>query len=174
MAIPGPRNLSSEAGEYTPADITYPAAVTETDFYSINPNALIMGQRLRLKNLIVDDEGNEIDESDLSPITKLFLKVFREYGAYIIDNAGGFVFYVEDIYSGALDLTDIQVNSLIGVEENTPMPSDKTKWQLVIEKLAAEIENLQIASGPWEDGQNPAEATIDYANFELVEGPEIP
>jgi hypothetical protein len=174
FAIPGPRNLSDEPNNILASDIAYPASVTESDFYSINPNALISGQRLRLKDLIRDDEGTEIDESQLIPITKIFLKALREYGAYVVDNAGGFSFAAEDVHTGWLNLSDEQTNSLLGVASDTPIAADKTKWQVVLEALDADLTNLPIATGPWEDEQDPATATIDYANFEVVENATEP
>jgi hypothetical protein len=174
LAIPGPLNTSSEEGEFSATDVVYPANVTETDYYSINPNALIMGQRLRLRDLIVDDEGNEIDESDLSPITQIFLQALRQYGLYVIDNASGFAIYIEDTYTGFLDLPDAEINRLTGSDPGTEIPPDKSKWLIVIEKLAEEIAELPVAVGPWEDDQDPSAATIDYANFELVEAATAP
>jgi hypothetical protein len=118
---------------------------------------------------IVDDEGNEINENDLAPITRMFLSALRTYGAYLVDNAAGFAFSAEDIHTANLHLSDDQVNALIGESPGTPLPADKTKWQIVIEKLNEELELIPFAYGPWSDGQDPATATIDTANFEVVE-----
>ena len=132
LAIPGPRNLSPDPGEPLSSDYFYPASTTETDFYSENPHALAAGQRIRLKQAIVDDAGNTVDENELAPITRLFLSALRTYGAYLVDNAGGFTFYAEDIHTADLHLADDEVNALIGESPGTPLPGDKTKWQIVI------------------------------------------
>jgi hypothetical protein len=86
-----------------------------------------------------------------------------------VDNAGGFTFYAEDIHTAALDRSDDQVNELIGQPQGTPLPAGKTKWQIVIEKLNEELEQIPIAYGPWTEGQDPATATIETSNFEVVE-----
>jgi len=169
FAIPGPRNTSEDPYEPLPSDYFYPASTTETDFYNTNPYALAAGQRIRLKRELVDDEGDPIDESQLAPITRMFLTALRTYGAYLVDNAGGFVFYAEDIHTAVLHLSDDEVNALIGQPLGTPLPKGKTKWQIVIEKLNEELEQIPFAYGPWEDGQDPATAEIETANFEVIE-----
>jgi hypothetical protein len=106
FAIPGLRNLSPDPYEPIASDYFYPASTTETDYYNTNPNALAAGQRIRLKQSIVDDSGNPIDETQLAPITRMFLTALRDYGAYLVDNAGGFIFYAEEIKTAVLHLTD--------------------------------------------------------------------
>ena len=169
FAIPGLRNTSSDPFEPLPSDYFYPASTTETDFYNTNPNALAAGQRIRLKQSIVDEEGNLIDENEAAPITRMFLTALRTYGAYLVDNAGGFSFSAEDIHTADLHLTDDEVNTLIGESQGTALPAGKTKWQMVIEKLNEELELIPFAYGPWSDGQDPAAAEITTANFEVVE-----
>jgi len=169
VAIPGLRNTSPNPDEPLPSDYFYPTSTTETDFYNTNPNALAAGQRLRLKQSLVDDSGNPINESQLAPITRMFLTALRTYGAYVVDNAGGFTFYAEDIHTAVLHLTDDEVNALIGQPPGTPLPAGKTKWQVVIEKLNQDLEQIPFAYGPWTEGQDPATATITRANFEVVE-----
>ena len=169
FAIPGPRNLSSDHFEPLSSDYFYPASTTETDYYSTNPNALAAGQRIRLKQSIVDEAGNPVNETQLAPITRLFLMALRTHGAYLVDNAGGFIFYAEDVSTAVLHLTDDQVNLLIGQPAGTPLPAGKTKWQIVMETLDGEIVSIPFAYGPWPDGQDPATAQITTANFEVVE-----
>jgi hypothetical protein len=174
FAIPGPRNTSADPSEPLASDYFYPASTTETDFFNTNPHALVAGQRIRLKQTIVDDEGNLIDESRLTPITRMYLTALRTYGAYLVDNAGGFTFYAEDIHTAVLHLSDDEVNALTGQPPGTPLPAGMTKWQVVIEKLAEELELIPIAYGPWEEGQDPATATIEISNFEVVEPAAVP
>ncbi len=169
FAIPGPRNLSSDPSEPLRSDYFYPASTTETDFYDTNPYALAAGQRIRLKQTIVDEAGDQIDENLVAPITRMFLTALRSYGAYLVDGAAGFSFFAEDIHTANLHLTDDQVNELIGQPPGTPLPGGKTKWQIVIEKLNEELELIPFAYGPWVEGQNPATAQITTANFEVVE-----
>jgi cysteinyl-tRNA synthetase len=169
LAIPGPRNLSNDPYEPLPSDYVYPASTTETDFYSTNPHALAAGQRLRLKQSLVDDAGDPLDENQLTAITRMFLTALRNRGAYLVDNSGGLTFYAEDMSTAVLDLSDDQVNALIGEPPGTPLAPGKTKWQIVMEKLNEELEQIPFAYGPWTDGQDPWTATIDVANFEVVQ-----
>ena len=162
FAVPGLRNLNT-ADPYEP-----PASTTETDYYSSNPSALAAGQRIRLKQQIVDQEGVAIDETGLAPVTRMFLEALRDYGAYVVDNAGGFTFYAEDIHTAVLDMTDSGVSVLVGQDPGTSLPPDKSKWTVVLEKLNSELEQIPFAYGPWEHGQDPSTATISIANFQLV------
>ena len=168
VAIPGLRNLSSDPSEPLSSDYFYPTTTTETDFYNTNPYALAAGQRLRLRTTLVDEVGIPIDENELAPITRLFLAALRTYGAIVVDNAGGFSFYAEDIHSANLDLRQDQINALIGVPPDAPLPPGKTQWQVVIEQLNLDLELIPFAYGPWDDGDDPAEANILIPNFEIV------
>lgn len=167
-AIPGLRNLSSNPYEPLPSDYFYPTTTTETDFYNTDEYALGAGQRLRLRPILVDEEGSPINETQLAPITQIFLAALRTYGAIVVDNAGGFTYYAEDIHSANLDLPLDQLNTLIGEPTGTPIPAEKNQWQVVIETLNLELELIPFAYGPWEDGNDPAEAIIEIPNFEIV------
>jgi hypothetical protein len=178
MAIPYPRNLASDPTEPLKSDYFYPASTTEAEYYNTNPMALASGQRLRLKQALVDEEGEPIDEGELAPITHMYLAALRNYGAYIVDNAGGFSFYAEDIHTANLDLPDEEVNDLIGQPPDTPLDPCRTKWQIVIEKLREDLDLIPLASGHWWDygpgGSDPATATYRVANFEVVENATEP
>ncbi|MFQ5617244.1 MAG: hypothetical protein ACE5GO_12400, partial [Anaerolineales bacterium] len=167
LAIPGPRNLSSDPSEPDSSEYFYPASTTETDFYSTNQYALIAGQRIRLKSTVVDEDNDLVDESQLAPITQMFITALRTYGAYLVDNAAGFSFYAEDIHTAVLNLTDDQVNALIGQPPGTPLQAGMTKWEIVIEQIYIDMEVIPFASGPWTN--DPTTATITTANFEVVE-----
>jgi hypothetical protein len=169
FAIPGPRNLSTDPFDPLPSDYFYPVSTTETDYYSTNPNALAAGQRIRLKSQVVDDDCYPINENDFAPITRMFLTALRNYGAYLVDNAGGFTFNAEEVTTAVLDRTDAEVNGLIGQPPATPLPANKTKWQIVMETLNQDLWEMPFACGPWTEGQNPATAEITTANFEVVE-----
>jgi hypothetical protein len=168
FAIPGPRNTAADPWDPVPSDYIYPATTTETDFYNTDPNALAAGQRIRLKQTLVDENGVFLDESQLAPITRMFLTALRTYGAYLIDNAGGFSFSAEDIHTANLALSQAEFNRLMGQPEETTLPVDKSQWQLLMEKLNLDLERIPIAYGPWVEGQDPATATITTANFEVT------
>jgi hypothetical protein len=165
VAIPGPRNLSPDPEETLPSELMYPAATTETDYYSINPAALVAGQRVRMKSALVDETGSVINENDLRPITRMLIQALRNYGAYVVDNAGAFTFYAEDTGSGNIDLTVAQINALIGEPAETPLPAGKTQWQILLEALNEELWELPVAYGVC-DG---ADSTVSVTNFEVVE-----
>jgi hypothetical protein len=165
VAVPGLRNLSPAPGEPLSSDVFYPAATTETDYYNVNSNALAAGQRLRLKDTLVDEDGRTIDETAAAPITRMFIAALRTHGAYLVDSSGGFTFYAEDIHTAVLDLDDDAINDLIGQPQGTPLPDDRTRWQLVMETLNSELEGLPFAHGTC-DG---AGSTVTTANFEVVE-----
>lgn len=170
-AIPGPRNTNL-ADPFTPfaSDYFYPASTTETDFYNTDPNSLASGQRLRLKQTVVDTEGNAINEAeDLAPVTVMFLTALRTHGAIIVDNAGGFTFAAEEIVTAPMSLSDAEINALLGQPPTAPLPSGQTKWQILIEAINLDLEDIPVAIGPWQEGEDPATATITTSNFEVVE-----
>ena len=174
FANPGPRNTSFNPENPNESDYFYPASTVETDHYSTDSDALASGQRLRLKGTIVDEDGQIIDESQLALITRMYLTALREYGAYLVDASGGFSFYVEDVHTAVLHLSDDEINALIGEPAGTPLPEDMTKWQIVIEKLGNELELIPIAVSPGDDEPRPRSAEIEIANFEVVEPAYIP
>jgi hypothetical protein len=175
FAIPGPRNLNTaDPFDPFPSDYFYPASTTETDYYSTNPDALAAGQRIRLKSQVVDENCDPINEYDFAPITRMFLTATRTYGAYLVDNAGGFTFSAEEISTAVLDLTNAEVNGLIGQPSANPLPANKTKWQIVMETLNQDLWEMPFACGPWTEGQDPATAIITTTNFEVVEPATIP
>ncbi|MEE8391300.1 MAG: hypothetical protein V3S14_10975, partial [Anaerolineae bacterium] len=169
FAFPGPRNLSVDPFDPLPSDYFYPASTTETDYYSTNPNTLAAGQRIRLKSQVVDENCDPINENDFAPITRMFLTALRTYGAYLVDNAGGFTFNAEEISTAVLDLTDDEINGLIDQSPGTPLPANKTRWQILMETLNEDLLEMPFACGPWTEGQDPATATITTANFEVIE-----
>jgi hypothetical protein len=168
-AIPGPRNISETPEEPLRSDYFYPATTTEVFSYNTNPQALAAGQRIRLKKTLVDEEGNRINEKRFAPITRLFLTALRTYGAYLVDNAGGFVFSAEDIHTASLNLPEHEIRTLIGAAPGTPLPAGKTKWQIVMDQLSLDLELIPFAYGPWSEGQDPATAQIITANFEVIQ-----
>jgi hypothetical protein len=95
----------------------------------------------------------------------MFIAAMRTYGAIVVDNAGGFTFSAEDYHTAVLPLSDAEVNALAGRAAGTPLPADKTRWQLVIEAL-----NLDLETIPFAYGSCAAETSVvGTANFEVVE-----
>jgi len=127
-----------------------------------------------LKQTIVDEEGQVIDEGQLAPITHMYLAALRNYGAYLVDNAGGFTFYAEDVHTAVLHLPDDEINILIGEMSGTPLPAGMTKWQIIMEKLGEDLELIPLAAGLGDDMPDPERAKIEIANFEVVEPATIP
>ena len=175
MAIPKPRNRNKKQPDKPfPGDHIYPAAFLETDHFSTDPYQLAGGQRLRLKKQITSIEGEIVDETKLAPITRMFLKALRQYGAYIVDAAGGFTFFSEDITSARVKLTDAQVNKLIGEPADKKHPKKKSRWELLMSKLTNDIGQFPIAFGIFKKGQNPKRARYKVANFDVVDSPPPP
>ena len=168
FVFPALRNLSPDPESPLASDYFYPAASTETDFYSTNADSLAAGQRIRLKKNLVDDYGDPLDWTQLAPITRMFLTALQNYGAILVDGANGFSFYAEDSHTAVLHLSDAEVNGLIGQPPGTPLDPDMTKWQIVMDQLNLDLEAIPFAYGPWSHGQDPATAAITYANFEVV------
>ncbi len=167
VAIPGPRNTSPVPSEPPPSQYFYPASTTETDYYSINPYALAGGQRIRMTNTIVDENGAVIDEDSLAPITRMWITALRTYGAYVLDNASGFTFYAEDYHTANLNLSDAEVNVLIGQAPGAALDPTKTKWQIVLETIDDDIWSTSI---PFAHGVcSGATSSVTIANFEVVE-----
>lgn len=173
LAIPGPRNLSRDPYEPLASDYFYPASTTETDFYSTHPDALAAGQRIRLKQTLVDEDGELLNENRFAPITRMFLAALRDYGAYVVDNAGGFSFYAEDVHTAVLHLPDDETNVLIGQPPSTPLQEGKTKWEIVFETLGNDLERIPFAVSPGDEEPDPETAMIEAANFEVA-GPATP
>lgn len=167
FAIPGLRNLNEDdLTEPFSSDYYYPVSTTETDYVNTHPNSLAAGQRIRLKKQLVNAEGEDLNLKELSPITQIFLKALQDYGAYVVDNAGGFTFSAEDIHTANLDLSNDEIKKLI---TKSKLPTNKTKWQVVIETLNNELENVPLAYGQFEDGADASVAEIESANFEVIE-----
>jgi hypothetical protein len=173
VAIPGLRNLSSNPSEPLDSDSVYPASTTDTETYSVNPDALAAGQRLRMTSPLVDNFAEIVNEDSLAPITMMVIDALRNYGAYVVDNAPGFTFFAEDSHTADLELNDVEINLLIGRPGGTPLPTDRTKWQLVIETLAEELGEIPFAYGTC----SGASSSVTTANFEVVDpaaGPAPP
>jgi hypothetical protein len=165
-AIPAPRLLNGD-DIVEGVDYVYPASRAEETYYNTNKYAIAQGQRLRLRQTLRDEDGNVIDENSLAPITLMFLKALREYGCYVADNAGGFSFSAEDVHTAPFDVTDAEVNRLIGASSGAALPRGKSKWEIVLSKLGDELEYIPIAEGAGEE--NPRKAAIVYSNFDVVE-----
>jgi hypothetical protein len=174
FALPGMRNTAPNTDDPIPEDIFYPAATTETTYINRHPLSLAGGERIRLKPSLVNESGAPLDETVLAPITRMFLAALRDYGAYVVDNGGGFSFYAEDVHTAKVDLSDQQVNELIGAPVGSALPAGTNKWQILMETLNLELESIPLAYGPWEDGQDPTTATVSVSNFEVIEPARIP
>ncbi len=167
IGIPGLRNLSQDPTDPLATDIVYPASFTQTERYSTNPAALAAGQRLRLRPTVVNWSGDLINEANLAPITQYVLLALRTYGAYVVDSADGFVIYAEDIHTAPLELTEDEVNQVIGQPQGTPLPLDKTVWQIIMETLANDLAEIPFAYGDC-DGSS---SLVVMSNFEVIEPP---
>ncbi|WP_299464212.1 hypothetical protein [uncultured Gimesia sp.] len=120
-----------------PPNWVYPATHTEFSNGIADPDALAAGQRIGLRDELYDRDGTThsttdlIKDENLPPIVRIFLDALYNYGAFLVDGAGGFAFAAEDIHTANLtaaqakDLTDPAVD----LEDNV------TPWQHVMEFL---------------------------------------
>jgi hypothetical protein len=104
----------------------------------------------------------------------MFLTALRDYGAYLVDNSGGLVFYAEEVTTARLDLSDEEINDLIGAPPDAALREGVTPWEIVMEVLADELGRIPFAVSPGDEAPDPATAEIEAANFEVVEPATIP
>ncbi|MCA9016428.1 MAG: hypothetical protein KDA77_13935, partial [Planctomycetaceae bacterium] len=135
FAMPRLRYFPKQA-QGNPPNWVYPATRTEFSNGIAHPDALAAGQRIVLKEELFDQHGKThptaelIKDKKLPPIVRIFLDALLNYGAYLVDGAGGFAFAAEDIHTAnlsaelALELTDL-----------SELDTDLTPWQNVIEML---------------------------------------
>jgi hypothetical protein len=157
-----------------PADYVYPASSSERHFGTANPYALCAGQRIRLKDAIVDRAAKPVDESALKPITRIFLNTLREYGAYLVDGAPSFGFAAEDVQTAPLALKDDdQLEWLITTPGTKKLASgsDKTAWERVLTELENELYSVGVQFAvPRPDARDDELLAL---NFEVVANPRV-
>jgi hypothetical protein len=162
-----------------PPDYVYPATNTETKNFTREPFSLAAGMRIRLREQIVDKTGATIDESelntDLAPVTRMFFRALREYGAYLVDGGGGFAFGAEDQWTANLNLSLEELSDLVLLDVPTItelLEKDcKTKWQILMEKLNDQLSWQLGANGP---SAIPFAASTTTGNFDIVENATVP
>ncbi|MCU0274201.1 MAG: hypothetical protein MUE34_13305, partial [Acidimicrobiales bacterium] len=171
LAIPGPRNLSPAPSEPLASDVVYPAAGTDPEGYSTNPDALAAGQRLRLKGSLVNASGLPVNEtSAFAPVTRMVLAALRTHGAYVVGDAPGLTLFTEDVHTAAPALTPEEVNLLVGQPAGSPLPTDRTPWQYILERLNQDLAQLPFAHGSC----TGTSSVVLTANFDVVTPAEDP
>ncbi|QDT94643.1 hypothetical protein [Gimesia aquarii] len=119
-----------------PPNWVYPATRTEFSNSIANPNALAAGQRILLGDVLhgrghfKDTTSDLIEDESLPPIVRIFLEVLHNFGAYLVDGAGGFAFAAEDIHTA--NMKEQQAKDLISPHK---LDEQATPWQNVIEIL---------------------------------------
>ncbi|MCH9653797.1 MAG: hypothetical protein K0U86_12355 [Planctomycetes bacterium] len=126
-----------------PPNWVYPATRTECTNGIANAHALAAGQRILLRDVLhghgdyKDATSDLIEDKCLPPIVRIFLDVLYNYGAYLVDGAGGFSLAAEDIHTA--NMTEEQAKALMyfsNCGEDAPLWNEKaTPWQNVIETL---------------------------------------
>ncbi|WP_298867903.1 hypothetical protein [uncultured Gimesia sp.] len=135
FALPQLRYFPKQLQE-DPPNWVYPATRTECTNGIANPNALAAGQRILLRDVLhgrgdfADTTSDLIKDESLPPIVRIFLDVLYNYGAYLVDGAGGFSFAAEDIHTA--NMTEEQAKDLTGLSQ---LNEKVTPWQAVIETL---------------------------------------
>ncbi|MGZ5429588.1 MAG: hypothetical protein ACXWFS_11310 [Thermoanaerobaculia bacterium] len=176
FAVPGLRNLNREnPAEAFSSDVVYPAATTERELISTSRSAIAAGQRIRLRTVVVGEDGIEIDDAFFAPITRMVLTALRRYGAYAVDAAPALTFYAEDVHTARIDLDPARINFLLGRPALAQLPSSDLHWRLLMERLSEDLAIVPFAAGRWwEFGtgrRDPRAARASVANFEMVAPP---
>ncbi|WP_436716166.1 hypothetical protein U8335_00525 [Roseiconus lacunae] len=163
FAFPGLRRIFPTQSA-TPADYVYPASKTEPSDAVRSQWALGAGERIRLSETIGDKNGQMIDESNLRPVTRRFLRALRTYGAYLVDGSGAFTFYAEDVSTANLKLGRGDFRRLAGEDVDVDSP-DRSQWSLLMDALLSDIETIPFTYEV--DG-------VVHSNFAVVADAEIP
>jgi hypothetical protein len=160
-----------------PPSYVYPASKTETSDFTDNPYALASGMRIRLKETLLDEAGGELDESKdtVAPITRMFFKALREYGAYLVEGGGGFGIAAEDHRTAWLDVPNDEVARLAGLDNVDEMVRKGTaKWQIIMDELNEQLSwKISDTSKCIPFGVRRPGGEI-VSNFEVVEDVTIP
>lgn len=149
-------------------DYLYPASDHERTAGTVNPYALRAGQRIRLKEQIVDVQGNPIIVSDQSLVVQIFLYTLQNYGAYLVDCATAFGFAAED-YHTAPFADDLATRLTTGPIVVTPV-AGQTPWQRLLYELQEQLRILNFQFAVPAKGDK----TLQAINFEVVENPHPP
>ena len=145
FTLPGMRYLASR-GVGTVGfrrDYVYPASSLETSFGTVNPYAMAAGQRIRLKDVLIAQEGKGIDQSGLKPVTQTFLNTLKDFGAFLVDGALGFGFAAEDYHTANVKLSP-EVVSWLGTNPGAAelkQPKDETVWEFLMGELTEDLFN---------------------------------
>jgi len=143
FALPAMRCLNNDCATRNATDWIYPASKSETRNAVNDPLALAAGERIRLSKNLFFADGTPVVEDDpqVAPITKIFFRTLREYGAYLIDCSGGVTFYAEDIHTASLHLPKVELEWLLGKR-----PADhETPWQAIVNVLNDQL-SFQLAN----------------------------
>jgi hypothetical protein len=143
FTLPGMRYLASRGVGSVGfrSDYVFPASDLETSMGTVNPFALAAGQRIRLKDNIVNRHGRGIIQQELKPVTQIFLNTLKDYGAYLVDGALAFGFAAEDFHTAYVTLS-AELVSWLGTSpgaEEPSTPKDETAWQFLMGVLAEDL-----------------------------------
>lgn len=183
--------------ERYPRDWFDPASGLETYDGTVNRWALAAGERIRLKEKLVNVQNKEIEACSLRPITHIFLNTLRCYGAYLADGGAGFGFSAED-YRTAPDLIKKhEMEELLGWQ-GPAYDAELTAWEHLSEAVNQDLygywdeeEDDKVFRGgipfavlhmPEDDAPSkgdPTSGTLEHAepeevitaNFEIIKNP---
>ena len=120
------------------------------------------------------EASSQINECNLSQVTRRYLKALRNYGAYLVDGSSAFSFCAEDCRTGNLNLSLDGFNTLCGRAVSAPLPDGKSQWQVLVETLNAEFWAIPFAlrkDGGLVSNFDFVADAIPPAGFEPVCGP---
>jgi hypothetical protein len=142
FALPRLRCFAHNCSPDLQSDWIYPASKSETRNALHDSRALAAGERIRLTDELFFADGTRVAEesSEVPPITSIFFRTLREYGAYLVDASGSVAFYAEDVHTGNLNVTPDQLKWLIGRE----LAVGETSWEAVVHTLDDQL-NFKLA-----------------------------
>jgi hypothetical protein len=151
-----------------PPDYVYPASDHERTAGTVNPYALRAGQRIRLKQQIVNVKGDPIVESKLSLVAQIFFNTLRNYGAYLVDGATAFGFAAEDYHTAPFDV-DLAKRLFEGPFAVPPV-ADKSPWYNLLYELEEQLREMKFQFAVPDKGDQK----LQWINFDVVENPRPP
>jgi hypothetical protein len=90
----------------------------------------------------MESAGDEFDrrrreqsiDSIESPITRIVCTAFRDYGAYLVDGAGGFAFYAEH-----RDTAVVAESSVLALTRTDAIRASETNWEFAINEMKTSV-----------------------------------
>ena len=127
--------------------------------------------RLKPEGSLVDIENKTIDETRFSPLTRMVLRAYREYGIMPTTVGPSMSLITESLVTGFLNVTQDELEVLLG---GRPVKEQLSFWYQALLLLARELSEIPIASASQQDSifslLAPDTLRMETANWEVVVG----